>query len=199
MEFVYVVERKNLFGRGKPPIGFFPIGKSTRAFEENVKHRGFFIERSYVEEDDRFLQIIPYVVISKGQLVLTYQRKLGDARLVNKVSVGVGGHVNPIDKGSDCVVNAAHRELGEEIPVLMDKNVNLWPVGYVYNSNDAVGRVHFGFVYKLDVESTSLQIDDLIFDTEEGIGKVKYVSDIKLTSVEAWSAYCLRSLFSWNG
>jgi len=41
--------------------------------------------------------------------------KGGEARLHNLYSIGVGGHINPVDAGDDILVRAMLREFNEEL------------------------------------------------------------------------------------
>ena len=61
----------------------------------------FFMDRGAAEEDPTHKQIIPYCVFRHGDRVLHYTRGKagGESRLHAKISVGVGGHVNPVDMG----------------------------------------------------------------------------------------------------
>ena len=58
---------------------------------------GVFRPRNILEEDPSYKQIIPYAVICHGNEVYMFRRlnKQTEARLHNKCSLGVGGHMNP--------------------------------------------------------------------------------------------------------
>lgn len=62
-----------------------------------------FVRRVWCENDQRYLQLLPYIVFWKmveGRIqIFVYQRGkgVGEGRLALSCSVGVGGHVNPID------------------------------------------------------------------------------------------------------
>src|SRR4051794_4402606 len=58
----------------------------------------WFAPRGQVEEDDRFVQVIPYIVLSWDGCVLSYQRVGGgEARLRGRRSIGFGGLINLSD------------------------------------------------------------------------------------------------------
>ena len=61
----------------------------------------FFMDRGTAEEDPSHKQLIPYCVFRCGDKILHYTRGKagGESRLHAKISVGVGGHINPIDTG----------------------------------------------------------------------------------------------------
>ena len=56
--------------------------------------------RPEMEEDPSYRQIIPYVVLTRGDEVLVLRRlkKGGEKRLHGLLSIGVGGHINPVDE-----------------------------------------------------------------------------------------------------
>jgi predicted NUDIX family phosphoesterase len=96
---------------------------------------GRFFPRSSVETDRNMRQPIVYVAIvsdfnnyddnreDEDWHVLQYARpmKTGESRLAGKLSIGVGGHINPcdtelrVDDMESCVRAAACRELREEL------------------------------------------------------------------------------------
>jgi predicted NUDIX family phosphoesterase len=62
-----------------------------------------FIRRGWCEKDTRYIQLLPYIVFYKkvgGKYkIFVYQRGkgVGEERLALGCSIGVGGHINPID------------------------------------------------------------------------------------------------------
>ena len=76
--------------------------------------------RSTCETDPAFKQLIPYVVLTCGDLVFHYRRGAGgtEARLRAKRSVGIGGHINDADAGAADPFRAGMlREVCEEIDI----------------------------------------------------------------------------------
>ena len=72
---------------------------------------GVFRPRNILEEDSSYKQIIPYAVICYGNEVYMFSRlnKQTEARLHNKCSLGVGGHMNPY--GDKINTDYLHHEL----------------------------------------------------------------------------------------
>jgi len=68
-----------------------------------------WLERAQAEHDERYLQLIPYLLLhdASGQL-WCYQRSGGDARLQGRCSCGVGGHVDAEDALADDAGGAAN-------------------------------------------------------------------------------------------
>ncbi|WP_456398912.1 NUDIX domain-containing protein [Mesoaciditoga sp.] len=158
IRFVLRKELEEVIGK---PTGFIKRGK-----DENLKIDTHFAKRGELEEDESKLQVIPYVVfevsdddIFKG--ILTYVRKGSEDRLLNKLSVGFGGHSNMQDKN---IQETACREIKEEIGYPI-KSSELRFAGYIFSDNDAVSRVHVGYVYiaRMSMKSfENLEISDEI-------------------------------------
>jgi predicted NUDIX family phosphoesterase len=111
-----------------------------------------FLPRSQVEQDESFKQIIPYICIRHADSFVLLQRtkKQSEARLHNKYSLGIGGHINEqeVAGGAEDLVHAGLlRELREEISLAEGWALNL--LGTIYDASTPVGRVHFGIVYEL--------------------------------------------------
>jgi predicted NUDIX family phosphoesterase len=140
-ERVFVVPRADLFPDGAPH-GFSRAGPD---FFGRIYGRGFFAERGRVEEDPSLKQVIPYALITRPGEVFSFRRtdKGGEKRLFGLRSVGVGGHVNPVDAG-DVIHDALRRELNEELCLPEPWEVRI--AGLVNNDTTAVGSVHVGVV-----------------------------------------------------
>jgi predicted NUDIX family phosphoesterase len=116
---------------------------------------GFFVERPAAEQDPGSKQLIPYCVLRQPDRLFWVQRKpaAGETRLHGRLSIGLGGHVNPeeydVVVGPDLFRTALARELGEEL-VGTD---GLEPrfLGLLNDDQDEVGRVHAGLVHAIDL------------------------------------------------
>lgn len=161
MEFVYVVKRYELFERSFPH-GFVAARDDARVAQwvERIRARGFFVERRHAENDSTLKQIIPYTLVTHGDEVLLLERlsRGGETRLHGKRSVGVGGHINPIDgvSAEDVLEAGARRELDEELA--LDTRYALSPVGVINDESDDVGSVHFGLVHVARCETRDVAI-----------------------------------------
>ena len=62
-----------------------------------------FLPRSRAEDDPKFKQLIPYVVMKYRDQVFQYTRGqgAGEKRLRALRSIGIGGHINPVDHSAD--------------------------------------------------------------------------------------------------
>jgi predicted NUDIX family phosphoesterase len=161
MEFVYVVPRMELFPEAYPH-GFVPFSPGAlRAFERAIA-KGFFVERERAEQSPEWKQVIPYsIVVSGGQVLLLERLKAGgESRLHHKLSIGVGGHVNPEDLAASVAAGAgrtlelleagARRELAEELE--LDGDFAIQSVGLINDDSNPVGAVHVGLVLRVTAE-----------------------------------------------
>ncbi len=103
-----------------------------------------------LEHNDSLQQIIPYVWIVNpvSKEVFVYRRASGkenysESRLMNKISCGVGGHIDREDSDNP-IENAMMRELMEEVK--MEEYPKPKIIGYINDDSDSVGKVHFGIV-----------------------------------------------------
>lgn len=115
-----------------------------------------FIERSLAEKDSSYKQLIPYVTVICRGYILALERTAAqsEARLHGKLSLGVGGHINPVDEGRDLaqtISQAMARELEEEL-WLQHTNPPLL-AGLINDDTNSVGSVHLGIHYILTVQS----------------------------------------------
>jgi predicted NUDIX family phosphoesterase len=158
MEFVYVVPRMELFPEAYPH-GFVSFASGAlRAFERALA-QGFFVERERAEHTPEWKQVIPYsIVVRSGHVLLLERLKAGgEARLHHKLSIGVGGHVNPEDletAGSDRALAllqaGARRELEEELE--LEGELAIECVGLINDDSNPVGAVHVGLVQRVTTE-----------------------------------------------
>jgi predicted NUDIX family phosphoesterase len=152
MEFVLVVPRARLFDE-RYPHGFEPFAAGDRErVLARIREHGYFVERRHAERDPMLKQVIPYALFEREGAIFLMRRlgKGGEARLHGKLSVGVGGHVNPIDGAEDALDAGLRREVEEEVAVQ-----GAWqatPVGILNDDATAVGAVHFGLVYRVRVQ-----------------------------------------------
>lgn len=191
MEFVYVVKRYDLFNL-EFPHGFCSNEDDAPISEylERIKERGFFLERRFCELDSGFKQVIPYSIISHGTRILVLRRtsEQGEARLHNKQSIGVGGHINPVD-GLDAPLNkGCLREIDEELHI--EEPFDPIPIGCINDESNAVGSVHFGIVHLVKLKSDKVSVKETSMMTAEFVD----VRDLKEavtrsdTNFETWSS-----------
>ncbi|MEX1344046.1 MAG: NUDIX domain-containing protein [Candidatus Limnocylindrales bacterium] len=77
----------------------------------------------------------------------------GDARLHDRYSLGIGGHLNPEDGG---VLEGLRREFHEEIVADWDPEPRL--LGLLKDDDVLVGQVHVGVVFEADAAGRGLAV-----------------------------------------
>lgn len=196
MEFVYVVKRFDLFNL-EFPHGFH-LGEedgTLPSFLERIGSHGFFIERRFTEEDSGFKQIIPYAIVAHENRVLLLKRtsEQGEARLHNKLSIGVGGHINPVDRAEDVLLQGCFREIEEEI--FIEEDFDPVPVGYINDESNAVGSVHFGVVFMVKLNSDRVQVKETSMMAGEFVEwkELKKMVDSPEINFESWSSLIIQS------
>lgn len=120
-----------------------------------VAAEGRFVLRADAEDDPSLKQVIPYLVLRDASrwFLMRRTRAGGDVRLHDLWSIGVGGHLNPGDRG---VVGGLRREWAEEL--VADFEPEFTPVGLLNDDTTPVGAVHIGFVYLADAAGRAVAI-----------------------------------------
>ncbi|MCA8972270.1 MAG: NUDIX domain-containing protein [Planctomycetes bacterium] len=206
LEFVWVVPRADLFGT-EAPHGF--VSTEDPNFDpkwlETCEHRGFFVERQAAEQNPAWKQVIPYCLLLSPEGLFTVERlpRGSEARLHGKLSVGIGGHIEPRDRvphstphGSDRIVlRAARRELEEELVLRAPTEFEC--LGLVNDDSNAVGSVHIGIVLMARVdELPAVRESDRLRAFSTPLVDFLSVCDAS-AQFESWSAYILSST-NWN-
>lgn len=201
-EQVLVVRRELL-----DEIGSFE-GIRTDGVEEAVARlldpaNHFFMDRAEAEEDPSHKQLIPYCIFRHGDSVLHYTRGKsgGESRLHAKISVGVGGHVNPVDMGEGRTGAAAYhaavtREIEEELELPGPHEHRI--VALLNDDSNAVGQVHLGIIHLVDLQS------DGVISREDALADLAFSPLAELRGdlfdrLETWSAHCVRFLADGGG
>jgi len=115
-----------------------------------VERHGQYLDRPVAERNRSVKQLIPYVVVRDDERVFLMQRTDagGDARLHGKASIGVGGHLNPVDEGADALMAGLRREWHEELESGWEPEFRL--VGLLNDDSNPVGAVHLGVVFTVE-------------------------------------------------
>ena len=154
-----------------------------------------YVNRSEAEQDKRYKQLIPYVLLICNGKILRYRRGKGgqETRLHGLFSVGVGGHISDEDHGlfSSGVgyEESMRRELMEEVAV---EQVNAPAVALINDDSTDVGYVHFGVVHVMHVA------DESVAGRRSGIVSPEFVSIAEAvtntSAYESWSRFCLEHI-----
>ncbi len=158
----------------------------------------FFMDRAAAEEDPGHKQLIPYCIFRCGDRILHYTRGKsgGESRLHAKISVGVGGHVNPVDTGEgrtgpDAYHAAVTREIEEELD--LPENHQHRIIALLNDESNAVGQVHLGIVHLVDLASDNVKSrEDAL--TDLGFTALSELNGAMFERLETWSQFCIRHL-----
>ncbi|MBW8039591.1 MAG: hypothetical protein FVQ85_06285 [Planctomycetes bacterium] len=197
-EQVLVVERKVV-----EEVGLFQgLMFDVDRYLPEIFARGVprFMPRPQAEVDPSFKQIIPYVIMSCDGKYLSYVRgvRAGEKRLVDKMSIGIGGHINPADYEaplfdtdfSQMYNTAVEREVAEEVALEAGHTDHI--VALLNDESNEVGSVHLGIVHywildKPEVSRREQMMTQMAFKT---IDEMRELRD----TMETWSGLCLDGL-----
>jgi predicted NUDIX family phosphoesterase len=150
-----------------------------------IASQGQFLPRPEAELDPSYKQIIPYVAVVRGSQVFATRRlnKGGESRLHGLISLGVGGHINEIDKaGGQWLMNCLRREIEEEVALQDFGTLTLR--GLINDNGNDVGSVHLGFFFTLTTQG-----DVSVRETEKLAGSFLPLADLaqQTQAMETWS------------
>lgn len=152
-----------------------------------------FRPRGDCETDPTWLQLIPYIVLQHHDQIFYYTRgsKGGEKRLHALKSIGIGGHINPVDtEAADPYRAGMARELAEEIHVGCAFNDCV--LGLVYDPSTSVGSVHLGVVHVLTLDNEDVTPRELSI-AECGFAKIAELRK-DAAQFETWSQLVLAQL-----
>ncbi len=141
-ESVLVIPRESV-----PPPPWTGLRRDPAAIDDllaTIAAEARFEPRARMEADPRFKQVIPYLILRDGPrwFLMRRTRAGADARLHDRWSIGVGGHVNP---GDGDVLGGLRREWAEELEA--EFLPDFAPIGLLDDDATDVGSVHLGIVY----------------------------------------------------
>ena len=150
-----------------------------------VSADGRFLDRPVAEENPAFKQLIPYVVVRDGERTFLMERTAagGDPRLHHKASIGVGGHLNPVDEGQDPLTDGLRREWSEELIADWEPRFDL--VGLLNDDSNPVGSVHLGVVFTVQADGRPVDVRE----KEKLTGRFAESSEVRAAweRMETWS------------
>ena len=158
----------------------------------------FFMDRAAAEEDPTHKQLIPYSLFRFENRYLHYVRGKagGESRLHAQGSLGIGGHINPVDAREDHLGRATYmagveREIEEEL-VLEGEHPHR-VVALLNDDSNAVGQVHLGVVHLFELTS------DQVTAREDALAELQFrtVEELRgplYESLESWTRFCVDAL-----
>jgi len=159
----------------------------------------FFMDRGAAEDDPSHKQLIPYCIFrvkdESGTRYLHYTRGKsgGESRLHAQVSIGIGGHINPVDQredhlGMETYMAGVEREIDEELNIGGGHTNKI--VALLNDDSNDVGKVHLGVVHMIDLEN------DDVAANEDAIANLALCSleDLRgdlYERLETWTKACV--------
>jgi predicted NUDIX family phosphoesterase len=147
-----------------------------------VEAHGRYEPRAAMEVDPSFKQIIPYLVLRDGERYFLMRRTKagGDARLHDRWSIGVGGHVDPGDAG---LAGGLRREWHEELVAGFEPTFT--PYALLNDDTTEVGAVHLGVVVLADAGGRPVSVRE----TDKLSGAFAQPSEVAagVDHLETWS------------
>lgn len=182
---------KDVFGENAQRL----ICTDEKSFIDFVESHAEYIERGVAEEDESKKQIIAYLLIRYGDEVFMTRRlkAQSEARLHDRRSVGIGGHINTTDGSKNPVLLGLKRELCEE--VFIPENYKMKFLGIINDDSTSVGKVHTGLCYEIVLPSPNCKV----LETEKMVGEWANEEKIKevFESFENWSKIVLNTVFNY--
>jgi predicted NUDIX family phosphoesterase len=148
-----------------------------------------YAPRDAMERDPAWKQLIPYLVLRDGEryFLMRRTRSGGDARLHDRWSIGVGGHVNP---GDDGLIGGLRREWREEL--VADFEPEFAPVALLNDDTTEVGAVHLGIVFVADAAGRPVAVRE----TDKLVGSFATGAEVAAVraGLESWSGLVFEAL-----
>lgn len=205
-EIILVASRKSVFNNEEN--AFQGVINSNTHNEQIVNivsainHDLSVMRRGDAEENTDFKQPIPYAVIKRGDLLYGYTRLEGggESRLHGKISLGLGGHMNPLDDITDfntLLLSNLSRELEEEVSITSTDGTNVNPslsiIGLINDDVDEVGKVHIGILAFIELPNTAeVEVNEV--EQLEGKWFTKEELVENYDKLENWSKFVVDSL-----
>ena len=169
--------------------------KSLEIFEV-IKENHYYMKRDKAECCKEVRQIIPSVIIKRNNELFTMRRlkKQFERRLHGKISIGVGGHINPNSENKqDIIMDSLQRELYEEVNI--EESTNLRFIGVINDLSTEVSFYHIGLMYLLETTS-----DVSVREIEKMEGKWMNQRELDPSEyeMENWSIIALNYLNNHN-
>lgn len=195
-------------------------------FAETLRSVGVRMhERSHIKGDTRYRKVLPYWTVLRGDEVLVYDRtKSGDQEsLWERISIGYGGHIEPVDKCKpaelfgleECpksetfkvVLNGSLRELHEELnkdikPEQIQKGLETFK-GYLLATASQYGLteleyVGLSFILHVDADFEPTADEDACQGHRWVKAEALYNGDM-FSKLEPWSKAVLKNIVGRDG
>ena len=204
-EMILVAKRKNVFDNEE--LAFQGLLRASGSVLQIMYNIGEALEvkrRGDMEEDPSYKQPIPYFIIRNHEGKVFLYKRLGgsgESRLVEKTSIGVGGHMNHL--GNMNFMNElpknGERELNEELKLISNDGFehsfqidHITVAGLINDDDNEVGKVHIGLLAVIDIPKG---LDVEVRETDALEGEWVTVEELQAPEahehLESWSQLAL--------
>jgi predicted NUDIX family phosphoesterase len=152
VELVLGVPRAHIIGT----VGWRGIlGGNVSSYLDIIAAEAELRPRPEAEQDPSWKQVIPYLLLRDRERIFLMRRTSAgaDARLHERWSIGVGGHMGP---GDDSIEAGLRREFREELLADWAPEVRL--LGLLNDDSTPVGQVHLGVVFEADAAGRAVVV-----------------------------------------
>jgi predicted NUDIX family phosphoesterase len=164
------------------------------ALINTIAQHGYYDYRYNAELDFDARQVIPYVVLENDGKYFVTERIKGDERLVGKMSIAVGGHVdvadatqgvNTVDGAENAIINCIMRELYEETTADLTKGFEVDYYTTFVDDREDVSRVHVCLLTFVKLKDPNVNIKE----TEKLKGSWMTLNEVteNIDKFEGWS------------
>ncbi len=196
-------------------VGWFHgINKKYRKYENILldPKNTRFIKRLDAENDLTHRQIVSYVLVERKKQLLRFVRGKyvsAQAFLKGRYCIGFGGHAQESDyeqwklfSQKDSGYNASVQRVLEEELKLPKNSIapkNLKIIGVLNDDSSDVGKRHFAFIHKLNLDHIKEEIISTSLKKEKAINQLTFVPIKNLGKnferYEYWSKLCVGTFF----
>ncbi len=206
-ERVLVIPQKHF----KDVLGFQGLrADNGRLVSRLIKGRLEYLPRTVAEGTEAYKQVVTYVLVTCGDLVLTFERgrfsRVAEF-LRGSLCIGFGGHVIEEDRNlfsyrDGGASENALRELTEELAGVGNlkkgrEESGLEIIGIINDDSSDVGRKHVAVVYRYRIQDWATW--QKVSRGEASVNKLRWLDTqrerVNLTEYEYWSQLCWREFF----
>lgn len=155
-----------------------------------ILDNSFCYQREIAEKDERYKQLVAYLIITYQNNIFLVQRKssCSEQRLAKKYSIGIGGHLQQIDIEKS-FLEWGIREFHEE--VFYKDKIEISNFLIINDNSNSVGKTHLGIVYKVIIHSQNILLKNELHSCQFcSLDDIQKYNSL----LEPWSQYILPHL-----